>query len=176
MSIIGIEKMRKRNVKEELGKYPCYKYVNGALIRIAPPTNWHGYHLHHYITTQWQQTHLETFKNVENLQKLIFLPPQMHMELHAKHSKFKEKYGIDIKELLFNWREYMISAKKAREKSEKNSITIRTEEVEKAITKAIEKGRTNLNLLGELPEEIIKLLEENGYGCEKVSNGYKVWW
>ena len=103
--------MRSRDIKAELNEFPCYLFKNGVLVRIPPPNNWHGLHLHHFITTQWQQNNPEKFEQVKHLQKLIFMDPKMHMELHAKHSKFKEKYGIEIDELLFDWRKYMISAK-----------------------------------------------------------------
>lgn len=57
--------MRKRNVKEELKIYPCFKFENGKLIEIRPPEKWSGVHLHHYITTQWQQKNPEKFEQVK---------------------------------------------------------------------------------------------------------------
>lgn len=169
--------MRKRNVKEELEKYPCYLFENGKLKRIAPPTQWTGIHLHHYIRTQWQQNNPEKFALVEHLQKLIFLPPQMHMELHARHRKFKEKYGIEIDELLFNWKGYdMISAAKAREKSDANSIVRKREDVEKLINKAIDKGLTACFYAGQVPEVLIEEIIAAGYTVEKAPTGMKISW
>lgn len=168
--------MRKRNVKEELLKYPCYIYENGRLRRIETPRNWHGYHLHHYITTQWQQNNPEKFKEVDHLQKLIFLPPQMHMELHAKHSKFKEKYGLEISELLFNGRAEMISAKEARAKSEANNIKVIRQEIDKLIMKAIEKGDTTAFKTGQIPEVVQEEYKENGYTVEIGPTGMRLTW
>lgn len=168
--------MRQRNIKAELMKYPCYIYENGRLRRINAPTNWHGYHLHHFITTQWQQNNPDKFKEVEHLQKLIFLPPQMHMELHAKHSKFKEKYGMEMSELLFNGREEMISAKAARAKSEASNVRNIREEVEKLIMKAINKGDTSAFKSGDMPEVIQEELKAAGYIVDIQPTGTRVLW
>lgn len=168
--------MRKRNVKQELTKYPCFEFKNGRLVRIPPPLYWHGVELHHYITTQWEQEHPEEFLQVEHLQKLIFLPVQMHKELHAKHSRFKEKYGIEIKELLFDWREYMISADKAREKSDANSLKLLKAEIEKLINKAIEKGNHAIFKSGQIPEVIIDEIKAAGFDVQVAPTGIKVMW
>lgn len=169
--------MRKRNIKEELNKYPCYMYEEGKLRRISAPTQWHGLHLHHYIRTQWQQNNPEKFMLVEHLQKLIFLPPQMHMELHARHSKFKEKYGIEIDELLFNWKGYdMISAAKAREKSAINSVVRKREDIEKLINKAIEKGNRAAFVSGQVPDVLIEEIKQAGYSVEIDRTGMRITW
>lgn len=183
--------MRQRNIKAELMKYPCYIYENGRLRRINAPINWHGYHLHHFITTQWQQNNPDKFKEVEHLQKLIFLPPQMHMELHAKHSKFKEKYGMETSELLYadrvkqrssctvrtaNGREEMISAKAARAKSEASNVRNIREEVEKLIMKAINKGDTSAFKSGDMPEVIQEELKAAGYIVDIQPTGTRVLW
>ena len=168
--------MRKRDVKQELQKYPCYEFRNGRLIRIPPPKSWYGVELHHYITTQWQQNNPEKFKEVEHLQKLIFLPAVMHRELHAKHSKFKEKYGIEIKELLFDWREYMISADKARAKSDANSINLLRADIEKLINKAIEKGLHAAFKSGQIPQVLQDEVVAAGYDIEVNPTGMKIMW
>ena len=169
--------MRKRNVKAELKEYPCYEFRSGRLERIPPPLSWNGLHLHHYITTQWQQNNPEKFEEVRNLQKLIFLPPQMHMELHAKYSKFKEKYGIEIKELLFEWGEYMkISAAKAREKSSICSIKLQIEHIEKLINKESEKGRNHTFVSGQFPQEVIDEVKEGGFDVEIQPTGMRIMW
>ena len=100
----------------------------------------------------------------------------MHMELHAKHSKFKEKYGIEIDELLFDWRKYMITAKQAREKSDANSIKILKEEIEKLITKAIDKGLHAVFKSGQIPNSIKEELRYAGYDLEECPTGLKVMW
>lgn len=169
--------MRKRNVKEELEKYPCYLYEDGKLKRISPPRQWTGLHLHHYIRTQWQQNNPEKFALVEHLQKLIFLPPQMHMELHARHRKFKEKYGIEIDDLLFNWKGYdMISAKEAREQSDVKRVENIEKSIDKLILRAIGKGVRAVFYAGQVPEEIENKLKKGGFEIEKCPTGMKIIW
>ena len=169
--------MRKRSIKEELEKYPCYEYKDGKLKRIPPPIVWFGVHLHHYIRTQWQQNNPDKFAEVEHLQKLIFLPPQMHMELHARHSKFKEKYGIEIDELLFDWRKYtMISAKKAREQSDANSIVRKREDIEKLIEKAIDKGYHDAFVSGQVPDVLVDEIKKAGFSVKKEERGIRITW
>ena len=168
--------MRKRDVKTELIKYPCYEFKNGVLIRIPPPNCWFRVELHHYITTQWEQEHPEQFIEVEHLQKLIFLPVQMHRELHAKHSRFKEKYGIEIKELLFDWRDYMISADKARAKSDANSINILRSDIEKLINRAMDKGLYMAFKQGQIPKVLQDEIVAAGYDIEVGPTGMKVMW
>lgn len=169
--------MRKRNIKEELEKYPCYLYEEGKLKRISPPSQWTGLHLHHYIRTQWQQNNPDKFALVEHLQKLIFLPPQMHMELHARHSKFKEKYGLEIDELLFNWKGFdMISAKEAREQSDINRIEKIEKDIEKLIKRAIGKGTKAAFYAGQVPEELEKKMIEKKFVIEKCPTGMRITW
>ena len=169
--------MRKRNVKEELKIFPCFKFENGRLIEIPAPERWFGVELHHYITTQWQQKNPEKFEQVKHLQKLIFLPPQMHKELHLRHRRFFEKYGIEIKELLFNWSEYdMISAAQARKKSDENDLRILREEVEKLIKKAIEKGNYAVFKSGKLPQVLKDEIIEAGYNLEESPTGVRIIW
>lgn len=168
--------MRKRNVKKELLIYPMFMYENGRLKRIETPTKWDGYVLHHYITTQWEQEHPKLYPLVKHLQKLILLPAQMHIELHGRHSKFKEKYGIEIDELLFDWRKDMISAKTARAKSEQNGIKLKLEYVEKQIKKAVDNGRNEIFVMGELHKDVTDELDKAGYTYDKQVNGYKIWW
>ena len=164
--------MRKRNVKAELAVFPCFEFKNGRLIRIPPPQNWYGVELHHFITTQWEQEHPQQFEEVKHLQKLIFLPKVMHRELHNKHSKFKEKYGIEIKELLFDWREYMISADKARAKSNVNKLKL----IEKLINKAVEKGLTSVFKQGQIPKEVQEKVIAAGYDIELCPAGMRISW
>ena len=168
--------MRKRDIRSELSEFRCYIFQNGGLVEIPPPSNWNGLHLHHFITTQWQQNNPEKFEQVKHLQKLIFLPPEMHMDLHARHSKFKEKYGIEISELLFDWREYMITANKARAKSDANSIKLLRADIEKLINKAIEKGTCTAFKSGQVPEVIQEELKDNGFYIKVCPTGMKIMW
>ena len=168
--------MFKRDIQYDLAHYPCYVFDNGRLFRITRPQNWHRLHLHHFITTQWQQKNPEKFIEVEHLQKLIFLPPQMHMELHAKHSRFKEKYGIEIKELLFDWRDYMISAKQAKAKSDANSLKLLEEDIDKLINRAVDKGLKCAFKTGQIPDEIQEKVIAAGYDIELGPTGMKIMW
>ena len=168
--------MFKRDIKYDLAHYPCYEVRNGKLVRIPTPQNWRGVVLHHYIRTSWIEKNPEKFIEVEHLQKLIFIPKDMHDELHAKHSKFKEKYGIEIKELLFDWREYMISADKARAKSEANSLKLIEADIEKLINRAIEKGLKAVFKTGQVPEEVQEKVIAAGYDIELCPTGMKIMW
>lgn len=92
----------------------------------------------------------------------------MHDDAHARISNFKEKYGIELDEVLFNWKNFierevsMISAQNARNKSDSNHIKLRIAAVEKAIKNAIEKGKYEIFLLGELEDEVIDELKKPG--------------
>ena len=91
--------------REDVLKYPIYLYRDGGrLVRISEPiTSWNTLyvHCHHYIEQRWIKTHPKEFKEIEHLQKLFILPADMHAELHAGTRRFKEKWGIDRKELLW---------------------------------------------------------------------------
>lgn len=165
-----------RNIERDLREFPCYKVSNGKLVRIPTPPYWKWVHLHHYIRTTWIKWNPEKWVQVKHLQKLIYLEPIMHIELHNKHSRFKEKYGIEIKELLFDWREHMLDAKTARTKSKTNGVKLRQEHIEKLIEKAVNKGDTSTFVLGEVDDSILQKLEEHHYEYEKQANGLKIMW
>ena len=168
--------MFERDVEEDLKLYPCHEVKNGKLVRIATPSSWRGVVLHHYIRTGWIKRHPEQFLQVQHLQKLIFMPRDMHNELHAKHSKFKENYGIEIDDLLFDWREYMISADKARAKSDANSINLLRADIEKLINKAIEKGLHAAFKSGQIPKVLQEEVIAAGYDIEVNPTGMKIMW
>lgn len=91
--------------KVDLFKYPVYQYIDGYLLRIYPDGVEHNlfhWQVHHYIEQAWIKRNKLKFKQIEHLQKLFVLPTQMHLDLHAKHSKFKQKWGYDISELLYH--------------------------------------------------------------------------
>lgn len=78
----------------------CFKYINGMLIELDEiPKNYNRFHwqLHHYVKQQQVRRNPE----LEQYQKLFFLPTQMHIDLHNCIRNFKEKYGISRKELLY---------------------------------------------------------------------------
>lgn len=88
-------------------KYPVYVLHNGILRRLKTLTDWDSWEmqLHHYIPQQRIRQNPDKFKEIEHLQKLFFLPRLCHMELHAGTRNFKEKWGIERKELIYNLRE-----------------------------------------------------------------------
>ena len=94
--------------KEDVLKYPCYSWVRKGLIIMLkePPTEWQPLftQCHHYIEQRWIKTHPEEFKKIEHLQKLFFLPAEMHADLHAGCRRFKEKWGVEREELLYKLR------------------------------------------------------------------------
>lgn len=175
--------MRKRDIKYELSTYPCFIHKKGQLIQIQKPDRWdYPNQLHHFIPTQWEQNNPEKYIMVAHLQKLIIMHKNMHDDAHARISNFKEKYGIELDEVLFNWKNFierevsMISAQNARNKSDSNHIKLRIAAVEKAIKNAIEKGKYEIYLLGELEDEVIDELKKAGFTYEQQVNGWKVRW
>lgn len=89
--------------KKDVKKYPCYKYEGGQLIQIIPPSNWNIWELqaHHYIEQQFMKKNPKKYKEIEYLQKIIFLSPEMHADLTNRHSNFFGKWGIELKELVY---------------------------------------------------------------------------
>ena len=61
---------------------------------------------HHYIRTQEIRNNPEKYTEefLNEHQKLFLLPRVMHNELHGKHSRFFEKYGIRKSDLLFSYK------------------------------------------------------------------------
>ena len=88
-------------MKDDLKKYPIYVYDYGILKRINRPLGWNGYQMHHYI--KQQKMRYEDYAKIEHLQKLFLLPQAMHIDLHNFIKNFKDKWGIDIKELLYDY-------------------------------------------------------------------------
>jgi hypothetical protein len=87
-------------IKDDLKQFPVFKYENGKLIQIEPPEWWDNTKVecHHFIKKQIYNRNPAKYKNI---QKLIFLPKQMHREADAYHSKFKEKYKIELTEVIY---------------------------------------------------------------------------
>lgn len=66
----------------------------------------------------------------------------------------------------------MISAKQAKEQSEKSRIEIMRKEIDAEIRKAVAKGREKITVSGNIPACIIEELEENGFTFQ---NGLIKW-
>ena len=63
---------------------------------------------HHFIRTQWIRHNKEKFKEVEHLQKIIFLPTSVqgfnnaHAEVHNNNRDFFGRWGFERSEFIFN--------------------------------------------------------------------------
>lgn len=93
-------------MNEDIKKYPVFLLYAGSLQKAEWVTNTESYdhynwQLHHFVKQQeWKRNEkLLKAKGVE--QKLILLPIQCHIDLHACISNFKEKWGIARNELLY---------------------------------------------------------------------------
>ena len=84
----------------EFKKYPVYQYIGGKIIKLKVfPEYWNiwEWQLHHYVKQQQVRRNPE----LEKIQKLFFLPTQMHIDLHNCISNFKEKYGVSRRDLMY---------------------------------------------------------------------------
>lgn len=71
----------------------------------------------------------------------------------------------------------MISAKQAREKTDENRLSLTRQSVEKAILKAVEKGKNNVQFVNNcINADIENLLKENGYKITRQAVGVKISW
>ena len=93
--------------KKDTLLYPCYILKGGELVRITPPMAWDitKIQCHHYIRNQYINNHPERKQELLEQQKLIFLTPECHADLHHGHSRFAEKYGVTLGELLYDYKE-----------------------------------------------------------------------
>ena len=93
--------------KQDVLRYPCFQWIRkGKMVKIEPPSEWNIWEVqaHHYISQQFMRKNPKKFKEIEHLQKLFFLPPDMHMDLHAYSRRFKEKWGFEIEDLIYKVR------------------------------------------------------------------------
>lgn len=97
-------------MNDDIKKFPVYGLSTQGLVPIeiysTEDYNHYTHHLHHYIKQQDWKRNQKWFEERGIEQKLILLPVQMHTDLHACISNFKEKYNIDREHLLFNRRNY----------------------------------------------------------------------
>ena len=97
-------------IKEDLAKYPCFLFEFGTLRPIPAPEHWSAeLQAHHFVPKSQEKTNPKFFKRVEHLQKLIFMSPEKHYNLHAMgEDTFLKKEKFNKRLLLFNrkkWRE-----------------------------------------------------------------------
>ena len=97
------------STREDIKLYPVYFYDEELqeVYEIDTQGYWNKFErdIHHYIRTQAIRNNPEKYTKefLKDNQRLYLLPKNMHAELHAKHSKFYEKYGINIKDLLYDY-------------------------------------------------------------------------
>lgn len=98
------------SMNEDIKRFPVYALSQQGLVPIEIHSiedyNHYTHHLHHYIKQQDWKRNQKWFEERGIEQKLILMPVQCHVDLHACISNFKEKYNIDRAELLFNRRSY----------------------------------------------------------------------
>ena len=97
-------------IKEDLKKYPCFLFKFQTLRPIPAPESWGSdLQCHHFIKQNVRKTNPKFYERVEYLQKLIFMSPEKHYNLHAMGADtFLKKEKFDKHLLLFNrkkWRE-----------------------------------------------------------------------
>lgn len=105
-------------MNDDIKQFPVYGLSTQGLVPIeihsTEDYNHYTHHLHHYIKQQDWKRNQKWFEERGIEQKLILLPVQMHTDLHACVSNFKDKYNIDRAELLFNRRNYGTQSGHAR--------------------------------------------------------------
>ena len=96
--------------KEDLQglKYRYYIYNNGQLTQTLTPkisNDIFNYQWHHFIPQNIKKRNMQQYKELEHLQKLFFVPTQLHLDLHNHIRNFEQKWGIAPEELLYNYRD-----------------------------------------------------------------------
>ena len=94
------------SMNEDIKKYRVLMLYDGRLqnadwVMNTESYNHYVYQLHHYIKQQSYKRKGSWYKERGIEQKLILLPIQCHLDLHNCLSGFKEKWGVERKELLF---------------------------------------------------------------------------
>lgn len=97
-------KKRELTIEQELQTFPVYEYCDRKIRRIIPPSSWNNYlvELHHFVKRQVYDRNPEKY---ENIQKLIFLPVDLHRDCHAYNRNLKERWGVEIDEVIYRDKE-----------------------------------------------------------------------
>ena len=95
-----MSKKRELTIEQELQMFPVYEYHDRKIRRMLPPASWNNYlvELHHFVRKQEYDRNPEKYKDI---QKLIFLPVDLHRNVHAYNRNLKEKWGVEINEVLY---------------------------------------------------------------------------
>lgn len=86
-----------------------YPLFNADLEPITKPEWWDSwdYNFHHYIKKQSYDRNKNWYIERGIEQKLIFLPTQMHLDVHNMSDNiFFDKYSVNRSDYLFNQKEY----------------------------------------------------------------------
>lgn len=110
-----MKKYRKRTVREDCKIYPTFIFEDYEIkpINLEHQIVPYGYTGHHFIRTQFLDNHLDIAEQLLKYQKIIFVPTfghDMHSEIHSRHSKFKENWGVELSEVIFdedNYKDYL---------------------------------------------------------------------
>lgn len=131
-------------MNDDIKEFSVYGLSTQGLVPIeihsTEDYNHYTHHLHHYIKQQDWKRNQKWFEERGIKQKLILLPVQVHIDLHACVSDFKKKYNIDRSKLLFSRRNYeveqnngimLLSEDEVQELPERNCLRICNEESDK---------------------------------------------
>lgn len=95
-------------MNDDIKKFPVYGLSTQGLVPIeihsTEDYNHYTHHLHHYIKQQDWKRNQKWFEERRIEQKLILLPVQCHLDLHACLSNFEDKWGISRDKLLYGAR------------------------------------------------------------------------
>ena len=97
-------------MNEDIKKYPVYIFYAGNLqsaewLKDTGNYDHYNWQLHHYVKQQEWKRNKDKLKAKGIEQKLILLPVQCHLDLHACLSNFEEKWKIKRSELLYGAKE-----------------------------------------------------------------------
>lgn len=84
----------------DYNNHPCFMFCKGDLLPLEKElSRWDGYQRHHKITQSTLRANPERIQE----QKIIYMPTDVHINLHGSMSqkRFKKLYGIEKKELLY---------------------------------------------------------------------------
>lgn len=94
------------SMNDDIKEFPVYILYAGKLqeaewVKETGSYDHYNWQMHHYVKQQTWRRNKEKLKKQGVEQKLILLPIQCHLDLHACKSNFEEKWHIKRKELLY---------------------------------------------------------------------------
>lgn len=90
----------KEDLNTQISKFPVFIYTNKKIIpcdkiKTKDDYNHYTHHLHHFVKEQQYYRNPEKYE-----QKLILVPKEMHSDIHSYHSKFFDKWGVQLDEVI----------------------------------------------------------------------------